>query len=57
MILRGDKKLDNRVSEKKHAKGERPKTNEADHEIENASSSSYSESNPIVTFKSRVPYP
>ena len=57
MVLRKDKEVDNKVSEKKHNKEKRPKTNEIDHEIENNSSPSSNSSDPVVAYKPRVPYP
>jgi len=40
MVIRGGKEVDNKVSDKKYDKEERPKTNESDHKIENDSSPS-----------------
>ena len=57
MILRGGKEVDNKVSEKKHDKEERSKTNGTDHEIENRASPSPNISYPIMAHKPRAPYP
>ena len=59
MVLRSGKEVDNKVSEKKHDKDERPKTMESDLEItkENDPSSSPIVSDRTVTYEPRDPYP
>ena len=57
MVLRGGKEVDNKVSETKHDGKERPKTNEIDCEIESDSAPPSNMSDPIGTYKPRVPYP
>ena len=59
MVLRNGKEVDNKVSEKKHDKDERPETIESDFEIvkENDPSPSLAVSDHTVTYEPRVPYP
>jgi len=51
IILREGKEVNNKVSEKKHDKEERSKTNETDHKIANNASPSSNVSDPVVAYK------
>ena len=50
MVLGEGKEVDNKVSEKKYDKDQRPKTNDADQEIKHDSSRSSNVSDPNVTY-------
>ena len=59
MVLKSGKEVDNKVTEKKYDKDERPETIESDLEIvkENDPSLSPAVSDHTVTYAPRVPYP
>jgi len=57
MVLREDNEVDKKVSEKKHDKKESPKTSETNCEIKSASPPPSNVSDPVGTYKPRVPYP
>ena len=57
MVLKGGKEVENKVSEKKHDKKERLKTNEIDYEIESDSHSPLMCLTPLGHTNQVVPYP